>query len=660
MSIPPLPHSHQGHPSPQRSGYEPSAYESNNHVVNPYAVNPNAQAQYSQQQYAQPFGQQNAGFTAPQVPPMQPARPQRSREQNVSIALAGAGALIMLIGVGLLLAMAAREGILTPPIRVVGGFVLAAALAGGAHWVRPRPGGRVGSVALLGASAATAVFDVYAMTQLYNWLHPSVGLTVAFTLAGLAAWRAVSWNEQWLYTVVCAGVGFASVAVTDEVSTTLIGFLVVLQAAGLIVDVTKQWPSSAIARTAPVAWFALVWAAERMDVPFPDGSRGLAGLMVLVVIAALGMVGAFLAQHWQTAAANSASVALAGALTPLLFRLLIEENNTLQWSVALVAAVALGLAAFALKLTSSARTITGIAAAICALIALVHIEWGDWSATIWLVPAVVLYVLQIRTQRLDRRFDLFGSVAVIAGLLHEWSIVGPIALFYKSLIDDIAVMNALVGLLFAAVGALGLFAARGMGKIGNRQFTMVVGGTALLYGLILAAIVSMGRQESAFFGVHVGVTVLTVAAACAVLLLGLRYPAHLGASFVWGVVLLLCAFMKLMFFDLAYMTLLTRGLVFVLAGLLLMLAGTKYARVYAETKLKTQQDAPEPTPFMPSAPGMSTASVGAADSGVPGGVSAAQPVPGSWAPGPAQAEPSDHVSGANTSTNMTWRKRDQF
>src|SRR5262245_1755512 len=69
------------------------------------------------------------------------AKPPRD-EGWIGKLLAVAGVAVTLIGVVLLLVLAAQAGILRPEIRVAAGAALAAALVGAAAWLYARPGGR--------------------------------------------------------------------------------------------------------------------------------------------------------------------------------------------------------------------------------------------------------------------------------------------------------------------------------------------------------------------------------------------------------------------------------------------------------------------------------------------------------------------------------------
>src|SRR5205085_7994138 len=99
-------------------------------------------AQYPPQ-YAQP--PRPAYIPPPPTPPN--GRPVRS-EGWIGKVLAVAGVAVTLIGVLLLLVLAAQAGILRPEFRVAGGAGLAGGLVGAAWWLYARTGGRIGAIAL--------------------------------------------------------------------------------------------------------------------------------------------------------------------------------------------------------------------------------------------------------------------------------------------------------------------------------------------------------------------------------------------------------------------------------------------------------------------------------------------------------------------------------
>ncbi len=100
---------------------------------------------------------------------------------------------VTLIGVVLLLVLAAQAGILRPEIRVRAGAVLAGALVGVAARLNARPGGRVGAIALAATGIAAAYMDVIAVTTIYEWMSAPVGLVIAAVIGGgNGAWLAGS------------------------------------------------------------------------------------------------------------------------------------------------------------------------------------------------------------------------------------------------------------------------------------------------------------------------------------------------------------------------------------------------------------------------------------------------------------------------------------
>src|SRR4029079_4850068 len=96
-------------------------------------------------------------------------------------------------------------------------------------------------------------------------------------------------------------------------------------------------------------------------------------------------------------------------------------------------------------------------------------------------------------------------------------------------------------------------------------------------GLVIAIALLASPSRSGFVGGHAVVTVLWTVVAPALLALGVRRPALRVA----GLVLVAAAVAKLVLFDLVALDGLARVAAFLGAGLVLLAAGTRYARLLA-------------------------------------------------------------------------------
>ena len=174
---------------------------------------------------------------------LQPTRTAAPRSDGwIGKVLAVAGVAVTLVGVVLLLVLAAQAGILRPEFRVARGAVLAVALVGAGWWLQRRPGGRVGAIALAATGIAAAYIDVIAVTTIYRWVPAPVGLR--HRGRGRRRWPDAG-APVGLRTSRPAGAGTADRSrtrrSTDGVTLLLVGFMLALSAAALPVQLGKDW-----------------------------------------------------------------------------------------------------------------------------------------------------------------------------------------------------------------------------------------------------------------------------------------------------------------------------------------------------------------------------------------------------------------------------------
>ncbi|WP_446223551.1 DUF2339 domain-containing protein [Nocardia sp. IBHARD005] len=273
----------------------------------------------------------------------------------ISRVLAVAGVGVTLVGVVMLLVLAAQAGFFGPVSRVVAGAGLSVVLVGLGWRVFGRPGGRVGGIALVATGIAGLYLDVVAVTGYYRWIPGVVGLAVALVVALAGVGIAVRWQSQPLAVGVVLGAAVLSPALTTELM--LLGFLVVLQAAGVPVQMRRDWPVLHVARTLPVVLAVLGMVALRgiegaISGAAAEQRQGL--LLAAIAGAVVGLVGALLAVRRRpgdiTASITVALTALAVLAAAVLFDRVVSASIT-----AVLATVLLCLAATALTPRLSAE-----------------------------------------------------------------------------------------------------------------------------------------------------------------------------------------------------------------------------------------------------------------------------------------------------------------
>ena len=104
--------------------------------------------------------------------------------------LAWTGAGVTLLGVVLLLALAAARGWFAPPVRVGAGAVLGLALVGLGMRLHRRETARTGALAVAGTGIATLYLVVAAATALYRYLPvPSGCCWPSWSRPAVSRWR---------------------------------------------------------------------------------------------------------------------------------------------------------------------------------------------------------------------------------------------------------------------------------------------------------------------------------------------------------------------------------------------------------------------------------------------------------------------------------------
>ena len=524
--------------------------------------------QYSAQQYQPP-----PTVAAPTTP-----RPQRS-EGWIGKVLAVAGVAVTLIGVVLLLVLAAQAGILRPEIRVAAGAALAAALVTIATWLYARPGGRVGAIALAATGVAAAYIDVIAMTTIYDWVSAPVGLAIAAIIGGGGLTLARRWDSEHLGVLVLVPLIVLAPVVTGGITLLLIGFMLALSAASLPVQLGKDWIWMHAARTAASTLPLLV---ALVAVYFDDGDdlwlAGACGIAALLAI-----VGAlFLLPR----AGNRVAMALltAAGVLPVLCVVLAVDRLVAALMAAALAAALLAIVLIGDRLTGvagAARQIWSVLSAISALIAVTVAFDGHIAGPVLLAMAVVVAVAGRRDD--IARWAALGFAVVGGGFYLSYA--PPWSLVEATETTAAAGVSTLVASLMLVACAVAIVWSWVSRPEDEDTVRILWAGSAvvIVYAITtftVTAGVLIGGEGRGFFAGHMAATICWIATAAGLFIYAARLPrADRSLPIGGGLALVAAAMAKLFLFDLGTLDGIFRVVVFIVVGLVLLGMGAGYARL---------------------------------------------------------------------------------
>ena len=123
-------------------------------------------------------------------------------------------------------------------------------------------------IALAATGVAAAYIDIVAVTTIYEWVAPAVGLLLAAVISGAGLTLARRWDSQHLGLLVLVPLLILAPVVVDGISLLLIGFMLALSAAALPVQLGRDWIWLHAARTAAATVPLLIALA---GLPFDSG-----------------------------------------------------------------------------------------------------------------------------------------------------------------------------------------------------------------------------------------------------------------------------------------------------------------------------------------------------------------------------------------------------
>jgi hypothetical protein len=531
-----------------------------------------------------PPGQQPRWVPPPTPPPVPSLWERLSRDGAGSRILAWAGGVVTLAGVVLLLVLAIQRGYLGPLPRVLLGAGLGVVLAGIGSWLHRNPSARTGAYALTATGIAVLYLAVVAATALYHFLPPWGGLLagLAVTAGGVAL--AGVWGAQLLavFVVVCCAA--SAPIITGGFDALLLGFLLVLLLGTTPVQLARRWTWLHVAAALPPVIACLVGirlaAGHHSDVNAT--TTAILALVTSGVVIVMSTAAALRRPGDEYLLVLLFLAAIPGLVAALL---LPRVGATILPAAVGTVLVAVWVFGYVTPLSRTFALSAGGLASLAFVQATATGFDGDARAIAFLAEALVVTVLAVRL-RLGPALlpaGLFALVGTVLGLVFAMRpelLVRP----PRGPVDvGGAVSLGLTGLVLAVVAITVCWAVFRLGVLpgtGHAPHGWVPAGVFALYGST-AALLSVGLlvapDRDGFLLGHVFVTVSWTVAALVLLLRGIDSVALRVA----GLSLVVAALAKLVLFDLSSLDGMARVAAFLVAGLVLLAAGTRYARLVA-------------------------------------------------------------------------------
>ncbi|OBI47450.1 hypothetical protein A5707_19405 [Mycobacterium kyorinense] len=493
--------------------------------------------------------------------------------------LAVAGVAVTLVGVVLLLVLAAKAGLLRPEIRVAGGTVLAAALVGVGARLHGKPGGRIGAIALAATGVAAGYLDVIAVTTIYRWAPAAAGLAIAAAVgtAGLALARR--WNSEHLGLLVLIPlIGLAPV-LTRGVDLMLIGFMLALSAAALAGQWGRDWIWMFAARIAAPTAPLLIALAARGGTENPWLLGGLCRLAALLAIVSGLMLIPVITRTTALAVLTAAGTVPVLACGVAVDRLL---------ATLLTGSLAAGLLALVILGSDLPRIVVQIWSALSAVSALIAVDTafhGYLEAPVLLAIAITVAVAGRKDAIARWVATGFGAIGILAFL----SAAHPTNLLHGTAVStSVAVATMVTSVLVIAYVAVmsPLHALVVQRDLDLARVLAGVGAGYLVYSVTMFTVtagVLVGGTSAGFLAGHMAATICWTAMAATLFIYARRSSGQRRTVAVTGgLALTAAAIAKLFLFDLGTLDGIFRVTAFIVVGLALLAMGTGYARSLAQ------------------------------------------------------------------------------
>lgn len=532
------------------------------------------------------------GAAPPPRPPKPPLSERLSAEGAGSKMLAWIGGGITLIGVVLLLVLAIQRGWIGPVPRVVVGAVLAGSLIAIALRVHRSPNAWTGAFALAATGFAALYLDVVAATTLLELIPAWLGLLIGLLIAGAGLMLSGRWDAQPLAIFVLLACAVCAPMITVRFDYLLVAFLLVLQVATTPLQLARDW------RAVPLAAGLPPLIATMIAAPYTalSGDSAVQAAALAVVASLLSIGAAAVTAHRRPEDPAPVLLLVSAPLPTLLAALMIPSHL----GAAATAAVAVPLVLLWGMPRFGATAVPARFAATAGALGALNV----FEATALLLPAdaIAIGLLGEAIVLAVASIGLKGRGLLISGTV--FATVGTVLAMATSADPDLVLLPPrspmattellLSGLAFALIAAATIAQAIAAQRLNPGHSGAValwlIAGAVTLYGTtgttLTLALLPLPDRTGFLLG-HAVVTISWTVAALVLLLSGItrRIPR------LCGLILVGSALLKLVLFDLASLDGIARAATFLGAGLVLLAAGTWYARrVNAEQERRREPE----------------------------------------------------------------------
>ena len=526
---------------------------------------------------------------APMEPP-EPTKPTLSSTQIIARLVAGAGALVTLVGVAFILVLAAQYGYFGPAPRTISAAGLGVVLAVSAFWLRRRDSDNAGGPALLATGMAAEFLALVAGTTLYHLIPGALGLVLAGLVGVAVSLVAILWRSEWLACLAIAAALVIGPWVSGDIHLGA-AFMVVLSTVAAIAHLRMQWPVFHIARTLPTTVLLMSLTATY------GLSTGDVWLLVALtgVHAVMAVLSTLLGRRAPEPEQWALATVFVGPALPLL--MLVGHDLPLPQGAG-AAAVAAAVYALVALFPGIKEWLKATSVALAGIFAVMAFALAtDLSLFAVLIPGLAVVYMAAAAWMRSKAVGVVAVIGAGAGVL-SWIGYGFPAAF------GIVFQDVLVGsFLIMLVAVLGHLTAQRLLEDENPEWLRYV---LISLGLVgsAAALTSAGFLLGKAVGFAIGIdqassVVVTVGWALAsvvVLRRPLRSTDHSGGWIKLGLGLAAAATGKLFLVDLALLPGLARGVAFLLVGLLLLVLGISYAKAYERARGETPAASTPPPP----------------------------------------------------------------